>query len=516
MLALLLAACTASDKAQQAEPHDAAIGDSPAPGTATAVTFDDSGTVTLSPGEHREIRLTVDPPGPHTVQLALLGMSLDASLDVANLVTDDDGRGAVHLTAPRSATTFRIRATADDGPFDELVISVSADGFAVVLVRPTGYQGRRRTPEWTASAVTRTTCAALPGVPPEDGPIAASAPDGTDVRLGDLPVGPSLAITLRAGKSVGGCRDLADLAAGEVRQVEVSVTDSPVDLASTDLSIDMRIGSDIDVWRQALAADRTAFAETLLPADKSVAATLLDQMQTLAADPASFATHRAAGEWDQLLGAYLDATGVDLREQVGVWIDDGLATTLGGELLTGRITALGVDRALLAPVRFGGLDASEASVPSEAVVSWQLGSKDALQAGGSLYWFPSRLMASAASMGANAATFHFQDAQSGLSAGFGCGSIGDTLATIMPLPSSCDSDCMAWLCETAVAALWARARDASASKLQVATIAFTLSATADISPEAVISGFDGAWAGTYSQGGDAVALKGTVAATSLR
>jgi len=516
MLALVLAACTASDKAQQAESHDASTTDSPAPGTATAVTFDDSGTMTLSPGEHRAIRLTVDPPGSHTVQLALLGMSLDASLDAANLVTGEDGRGAVHLTAPRSATTFRIRATADDGPFDELVISVSADGFAVVLVRPAGYQGRRRTPAWTASAVSRTTCAALPGVPPADGPIAATAPDGTDVRLEDLPVGPNLAITLRAGQSVSGCRDLADLAASEVRQVEVSVTDSPVDLDSTDLTVDMRLSSDVDAWRQALAADRTTFVENLLPPDKSVAATVLDQMQMLAADPASFATHRATGEWDQLLGAYLDAAGVDVREQVGLWVDHGLAAMLGGELMTGRLTALGVDQALLAPDRLGDLDASEASMPSEAVVSWQVGPKDALQAGGIVYWFPSRLMASAASMGAYAAPSHFPDAQSGLSAAFGCDAIGDTLATVSPLPASCDSDCMAWLCNAAVAAIWTRARDRSASTLDVATIAFTLSATADISPEAVISAFDGAWAGTYSAGANAVPLKGTVTATSPR
>ncbi len=516
VLALLLAACESTNGSVQQTPTDASAPDAGEAGSATSVTFDESGTLTLLPGETRELGVTVEPAGTHNVRFALLGTSLDASLNADQVATDPSGRAVVRLTAALSATTFRIRATADDGPFDEVAVSVSADGFATVLVRPQGYTGHRATPLWTASALARTTCASLTGNPPADGPIVAQAPDGSAVKLEGLPVGPTVAVTLRAGKSVSGCSDVKDLAAAEERAVTVLVADTPIDIESTNVAYRMALSTDMTALRAAIDGDSAHFVEALLPSDKSMASTLLDEMEALAPDPADMASARSAGDWDQLAGAMLDASGVDLREQLSHWVEKGLAKLWAGELVDGRLAAQGAGEghAILTLSRLGGLDAGEVGVPAETLVSLVAAPKDTVQLGGNLMWFPSQLVASAADEGARHLAPPATNGREALASGFQCAGLPAQLTAIASLPSSCDAACMQSLCESAVAALWALGRNASADQLQAASLVFTVSAAADVAPDATVAAIDGAWAGTYSSDTKSVDLKGTVSASS--
>jgi hypothetical protein len=179
------------------------------------------------------------------------------------------------ICAPSIASTFRLRATIKDGPSAEIGVAVSDKGFGTLRVAPL-YDGHRVPEEWTASVKAGTTCAdiaaALPDVP--EGALEATSGPDEPVLLHSAPVGPNLAVVLRAGRSIWGCTDVADLQAGATRDVEVTVKDGPIDLAATSLDVTLTFTPTGDV--QALLVGTTACGGRSY--DGSEAAALLDAM----------------------------------------------------------------------------------------------------------------------------------------------------------------------------------------------------------------------------------------------
>ena len=507
-LAPVALGCGSSSAA--ASPLDAGLPDTAHGDSAEAVAFDTPATITFLPGEARAIAVAVQPPGIHALRFALLGESLDGSLDTDTMQTNADGRTSVVLTAPRSATTFRLHATADDGPEDEIAVSVSSDGFASVVVKPI-YEGNRKTPIWTASATVRSACASLPGNPSVDGPIAAASPDGSKLLLDGLPVGPTIALALRAGLSVAGCKDMKDLAAGEVRTVEVKVVDTPIDTTGLDLELAFTIDPNGNGVVQALEADVAAFANAMFPPAESQAAVLLDSMAAIAPDSADFQAARLASDWDQKLTDSLSAQPVELRDQILSWAANGLEPLGDGNVFTGRVETLGASQghAVLHATTVGAMPAALLGIPDDTLVSLTATPTDDVQLGGSILWFPSRFVAAAADEGARNSTLNVTDAADALAGVVGCEALPALLESSGSLPQSCDEVCLRTLCVDAIFDRWTNARAASATSLQVASLTFTASAAAEVMPNAGIRSIGGTWAGTYDQGSQSVALKGT-------
>src|SRR2546427_3307 len=76
------------------------------PATPTKLAFDPATTLTMVPGDMRELSLDATPAAVYHVRFALLGDYKDDSLDKSEVDTDAKGHASVAITAPTAATTF--------------------------------------------------------------------------------------------------------------------------------------------------------------------------------------------------------------------------------------------------------------------------------------------------------------------------------------------------------------------------------------------------------------------------
>ena len=509
---VLTAACGDAEQGAGPKPSTEEKDAAP-PSSASSIAFETEPVATMLPGETREMPVIVAPPGAHQVRFALLGGSLDASLDRDEVVTDGDGRASVKLTAPNTATTFRLRAIADEGPATEAAVSVSGDGFASAMVLPS-YEGIRNTPMWSASAYARSKCSDLPAIPLEEGPIRGMATDGTPVRLEGLPVGPTIAITLRSAHAVAGCYDLRDLETGVDRDILVKVRDTPLKVEATNLALDLVMTPNGNAARALVDGARGSFLDDLFPDTQSEARTLLDAMAEQVADQDGFDEARALGGWDALAAARFDESGELMRTRVGEWIDEGLSALSAGSTATGRLTAMpsGNAHATYALETLFGLDAEEGGVPTENVLSMSVNPGDLVIVGGTLPWLPTRVLAAAADTAVREANGGDGSAAEELTAWVDCAGLVEQLQEAGPLPSTCQAPCIQAACEQAISRLWSQAASKSAASYDVGGLAFTISGTALVNGEAVIVGWTGTWLGTATWGGAEVSLKGTTIA----
>lgn len=512
-LALLGATLTAACSSSDAEPApDPGPPDVPDASASASLAFAAEGTITLGPGDAREVGVVVDPPDVHVVRFALLGESLDASLDADKKVTSDDGRTSVVLTAPSTATTFRLRASAGENASAEIAVSVSGEGFASVRVIPS-YKGIRSTPTWTASAVAHAACSELPGMPPEDGPLVAIALDGTPAVLDGLPVGPGIAVTLRHARSVAGCAEITDLSSGEIRDVVVKVSDIPVNMGETELPFRMVMEPDGSAALPLAQSLSTRFLDNLFPLDETEAKRVLDAMTESVVDPDAFTEARLAGGWDALLEAHLDDGGELLRERVQRWLEAGLSPLRDGETVEGRLVATAPDagHGVLELHSFHGLDAQAAGIPQHHVVSLIVEPGDQMIVGGTIPWLPSRLMAAAAEAGMSVEAGEAVVASEALAKEVGCYQLPSLLEAAAPLPASCGETCLESACTAGLGALWDEAKLHS-TILDTARMTYTVSGTATVNSDAVPTALEASWVGAHEHDGEESALKGVATA----
>ncbi|HQM12387.1 MAG TPA: hypothetical protein PK140_23490, partial [Polyangiaceae bacterium] len=453
------------------------------------------------------ITVIVEPPDVYVVRFALLGESLDASLDVDKRYTSANGHTSVKLVASESSTTFRLRASAGPTAVAEVPVSVSNEGFASVLVLPS-YKGIRSTPQWTASALAGWTCAQIPGQPPDDGPIVGVG-SSKGIRLESLPVGPTIAVTLRSQQAVGGCTEVTNLAPGESREVSVKVSDMPI--RSDDTRLDITMASDPLEAIPLLDELTDSFLQRLFPSKNSEAKTLLDAMQSELPASVDFDQARLFGGWDALVAAWLDKSGQSLREHIQAWVDDGLLPLRQGEWLTGRLTTIAGSNThgVLNLERFHGLAHERTGIPTEIVVSVGFEPGDIMMVGGKISWLPSRFVGAAADVGAKNIV-GTADAIDALVALIGCNQLPALLSSTYPLSPSCDAQCLESACHDAVSSLWNGACHSSAISLDTVQLSFTISGTATVNGDAAVIGLDAAWVGTQSHGDEEMLVRGNV------
>jgi hypothetical protein len=480
------------------------------PGPDATLAFDDEGTLELAPGALRDVGVTGSPPASYEVRFSLVGEAAGAFLDRTTVVADARGRASVELHAPSLASTFRLRATIKDGPSAEIGVAVSDKGFGTVRVVPL-YEGHREVTEWIASVKAGTTCAdiaaALPGEP--EGALVASAPPDEPVVVKSAPVGPNLAVAIHAGQAAWGCADVADLQAGATRDVKVKVKDGPIDLAATSLDLTLAFTPTGEV-SQLLAATTDRVVEALLPAGAE-ASTLLDAME-LAAPPEqapAFEEQRSLGQWDAAVAGHLGSLPVPLREACSGWADLGLSQQPSE--ITGYLGAISdvPGQAFLEVTAFGAIDAEDAGLPPEHLMSWTAEPGDVLRLVGDLFWIPSRFVGAAAWQGASAELP-------------GAGSMGEALAEAAQCQAlgaalggypGCDAACLGDLCAAALGERWQMALDASALAGLVGGIAVSASGAATVDEDASPIGWSAAWLGVLSDGeGDPVTVQGEASA----
>jgi hypothetical protein len=487
----------------------------PAPPDTAAVVFDDPGTLTLPWGATQALSVTATPSMVYRVGFSLVGVfddAFDGSLDSAVVLTDATGHGAVMLHAPSQSTTFSVRASLLDPSgvataSADRVVSVSQQGFGAVRVTP-AYLGHRAITSWSASVATSTTCAELEsqsqgGAVPADpqGAISASAPLGADPLVMTAPVGPNLAVLVRAGHFAWGCAEVSTLTAGSTLDVPITVVDVPLDLQAADLVATFAYTPDPTGYATVLGDAASALVDAFMPLSSSEGTIVLNGMAAATTDPATFAELRVDQSWDTLAEAHFDALPESLRDACGGWATAGVAAQPTSFKAT--LTGGSGGQLIITVDQFGSFANSAAGVSVMPGATWSGLADDSVQLNATLLWQPSRF-AGVASLGpAVAAT--------------GASSVSDALASLADCPGlaatlgafgSCDVACVANLCVQAIDARWTAALGASTKGAALGQLAIQGAGSCTVGDVAQPLTLTGAWQGQLGDPTIQVPLKG--------
>lgn len=470
------------------------------------IRFEQEGILALAPGEEVDVSVVTDPAARYAVTFILSGNTLDASIASTRVVADDDGRAMLRMRAPTRATAFLLAATIDGGASAVLEVAVSDQGFGRLEIVPS-YGGERPVGTWQGGIVAGTTCDALAEVLPNDpeGSLSFSGAPGDPLEIDTAPVGPNLAVYVRAGHYMWGCTDTDDLEANGAEEVNVEVVNKPVDASKAALDLDLEFEPDPTGWSEALGATKAAMLAELTGPDAHLL--LLDAMESAASDPQGFASASAGNSWAAALQSHFQSQTVDLGGTFAGFFDAGISTA--PPQLIGRIDAVpeapGFANFTLTSV--GNASPADLNVPEEYTISLETTTKDVAKFGGSVFFSVSRFAARAAEDEAVAQTA-------------GSTNMIDVLAQEavcdnLPLTgyAACEGACLEQLCRDALAALWGRAR-AATDAAGIGEILMQASGAAEYDDYAALTGFVGTWIGQVKQGNAAaVAVEGEALAT---
>jgi hypothetical protein len=488
----------------------------PAP-AAALIHFEQEGTITLEPGKSRSISVVASPPTTYDVRFALIGDALDGWIESAAVKADASGVATIELHAPNQPTTFHLRASivlenGEAGPSAETSVAVSAQGFGTVRVLPQ-YTGKRPVQTWTASVAARTTCAdlaaTLPGEP--DGALVAKAAFGAAPLVLNAPVGPNLAVAVRAGHYGWGCADTTDLKADGTLDVKVTIVDKPIDLASTDLDLALKYEPDAVGYGALLASAGALLRQAFLPKGAPEAELVLTAMgQATPVDQAAgFEAARATLGWNALASAHFEGLETSVGDRCSSWISAGLPLQahLIKAHLAAKIGAPGV--AAVNVLTIGSVDADSAGVPAASPFSWTANPDDTLILGGIIAWQPARYVGAAALAGAKVAQPNAQTMADALAQAADCAGLAAKLQGF----GACDTACVATLCAQALGDRWTLGLAASTDAGLLGHLTITASGPAQIDDTAKLRGFTGIWLGTVSDTLVSAKVKGSFEGT---
>lgn len=473
---------------------DGGGGSLPTPG-ATSLAFVPSATLLLEPGTLGDLSVRVEPPGFHAVSFSLVAnpsdTAFDGFLEAAHVLTDQHGIAHNVVQAPSSSAVFVVRASVGDDLVASRTISVSTDGFATLVARPT-YTGVREVSSWRAHATLNATCADLESIW-NKGELEVRG-DEDEVELTGVPVGSDVALVVRAGKYVGGCATVTRLGAGEVRELSVPVTDRPLQLDGTSLELGLDIEERTEPFVNLLgeAAARGA-ADFALGYGEDADVLLADCAASVSAssDRQAFLARAEEHGYADILRGYLPSP-TALRELVLAHLVEA-AKRVDGPLVwhlvadfAGESSSLSVSTAASVPVGMSGfLGSSNLSVAREP--------GDRLVLGAALEFQATRWL------GAIAEATSEVEPLAALLGAVPCDEIGAAWveAGARDVYLNCDADCAAALCEDGVRVGWDRARTTADT---LTTLRLGISGKATIDDEARPTLLAGEWVGNIDDG----------------
>jgi len=518
MALVLLPACGSSADGSPPFTSGGSGGGSGNTGLPTSLAFEPSATLALAPGEQRTLRVVAKPAAEYHIRFALIGEADDAALDLSEVDSNAQGIAEVGLTAPTTSATFRVRASVGTSESAEAAVSVSAGGFVTLVVHP-DYSGKRLKwgDRWVASVRAGTDCASLTGTPPPDGDLKATSEVAQNLFFKDpqidlVPVGPALAVTVRAGHFAGGCVDVPPLVAGQPITVTVPVADRPMQLDQTDLGVELGIDTSSPEWAQTISTTINTTADAMVGGAVDDVVALLDGMHTALGQSAAataFSQARSKDGWDSLLYSVL-GTGAShvIRTPVKGWLASGAAAFGGSATFVGHLDGKGQapGKANLTLSSVAGLPPESVGSPSDlAAVSFSGDPGDTVLLGAQLSWMPSLLVTSLALAPAQQDVPTAATVPEALANQVDCTAIGSALAGTGSNPTEaypgCDAACAAALCGNGLVVVWDRAQKSSAVKVEAATLDISATGVVDSMDDvARPTHFDGSWVGKLSIG----------------
>ena len=488
----------------------------PAPSSAL-IRFEQDGTITLAPGELRSIRVIASPATSYLVRFAVVGDALDGWIESASVMADTNGVATMKLHAPDQPTTFHVRASivledGSAGPSAETSVAVSAQGFGTVRVLPQ-YTGKRAVEKWTASVAARTTCADLAAILPGEpaGALTAKAAFGEAPLVLNAPVGPNLAVAVRAGHYGWGCADTTSLKADGTLDVKVTIVDKPIDLDATDLDLALTYEPDIADYSALISEASGLLREAFLPKGIAESELVLAAMgqATSSEETAMFEAARAALGWDDLAAQHLATLTPSLGERCTKWIAAGLP--LQAPVIKAHLAAKpdSPGAAVVNILTIGSVDAASAGVPAASPFTWTVDPDDTLILGGTVLWQPSRYVGASAFAGAKLAQPSAQTMAGALAQAADCAGLAEKLEGF----GACDTTCITTLCSKALDHRWSLGLEASSDAGLGGHLTITASGPAQIDDTAKLRGFKGIWLGTVSAGVVSAKVKGSFEGT---
>ncbi len=460
------------------------------------------GPLTLEPGTRQLLNLRASPAGRYKIRCSLGPGSADASLDRAEVITDEWGLAELTVTAPTRTAGFSIHASTKTAS-TSLTVSVGSAGFGHLKVLPS-YEGQRRVSTWTASAHVGATCAELLGAPPPDGPLLATASFGIAPVLTNVPVGAPLAVTLRAGHMAGGCQDYAGLTAQGTSSLVVTVLNRPVQLRLTQLPVRLSFApSDgFDRW-----VDETVGGVELPQRPPlSDASALLERMSQRAPSPEDFTRERQAQAWDEALGRALGGAPHPVRQWWGQALRAGARRLLAADAVQAELSSAPGQASRLALVSVAGVAADDAALAvNDATTAVSCDAADTLLLSASSEVHPLLLLSQLALLSLNEPVSTPAGSLAAAASAAFCETTAATLAASGSAALSCERQCLQDLCALALDELWQEVQQGDAPAQ------FTLSASgvAQVDEEARPISFEGAWRGLLTRPqGDALTLSG--------
>jgi hypothetical protein len=368
--------------------------------------------------------------------------------------------------------------------------------------------------KWTASVVARTTCAHLGAILPGEpqGALVAKAPFGEAPQVHHVPVGPNLAIAVRAGHYAWGCADTTNLRADGTLDVDVTIVDRPIDLGATDLDLTLTYQPDAGDYGELLDGATHLLRDAFLPDTSTEAGLALAAMGAAAPveQATAFSAARASQGWDALASTHFAGLPRSLRDRTTSWVAAGLS--LQAPMIEGHVGAKagspGVAELRVATI--GGIAAAAAGVPPVSPFSWMSDPNDTLILGGIVLWQPSRFLGSTALAGARLEQPSVVKMADALTEAADCSGLAAKLGGF----DTCDAGCLEALCTKGLDDRWSLGLGASSAAGQLGHLTITASGPARIDDAARPLGFKGIWLGTVSAGVVSAKVKGSFEGTT--
>lgn len=498
-VALCLAACALSVPACSDLAGPERNEDNGTPSEDLSIHFVETGTLELLPLEARKLEVITDPSV--AVRFLLIGATADSSLDTSEIVTDENGRGAVTLLAPSKASTFRVVASAGDRARAEISVAVSDNGFATIRVVP-AYQGVRPVSTWHASATVAASCASIiAGFPkdPEGALYATSEPTETPV-IASVPVGPTVAVAIRSRELMWGCKEVT-LPDRQPIDLTVPVLDRPLVLGKVPLDMELEfVPVEMTDYAKVIDASKNAVIDSIVGQDFT--ATFLDAVEATmtASERADFHGERLALYLDDTVRQQLASDGVDVEATIGTWLteDAFMAPT---SLRARLVQSDAPDTVDLEVQSLGPVDGASLGAPPKVSWTWSTGVEDKVFFGGQIPFSNTLFVSAFAVTRAQADYPQANTVSEAMSLLLDCESLGPILDTA----ASCVG-CGVDLCESGLAYLWTTALAGAAN---TATLDVSVSAAATVGTDAAATSFAGSWVGQLSASGKEATLNGT-------
>lgn len=451
------------------------------------------------------------PAGVTAISLGLDGDYGDGWIESPK-VTPADGHATVRLHAPSTPANYYLVASANKVTAARLYVAVSANGFATLRVVPL-YTGRRPVPIVVASAFLKAACRDLAALPPKDGAPVVVGTSGETLVLDHVPAGGHVAVTVRIAHYASGCVDIDALPPDATRDVPISVYDRPIDLAKTDLDSTLTFkpdSTDRDSWIASMTLAANQALESFAPVSPGDAKHLLDAMADATASPQDkqlFLAQRTAMQWDAIVSSWLGSHGT-LRTPTGKWLSSNLDMTQQ-DFAFHLKASISQGYADVTPATLGPLLAPNAGITAPVPFTWVADSNDALHLEGSFDIAPTKLVTAAADVAAAKDVPPATDVASALALTIDCKGLGAALTQNGYAYGTCNGQCAATLCTTALASMWKAAGDLSSTLAEQTVLGITAAVQGTVGDLAEPQSFSGAWIGQVTTPNAKFASKGT-------